>query len=170
VGERVYLRFVTADGQAVLRDSLTCLRLITCTEQTERFLPEGCREKAFVAWQQARRDILDEWTLSTDPVNLQPKVRPMFRRAAALVRKFPPKDLDQEALDQISGALEAPWGARTENRIREALGETPNAAAALRIVQAVKELGLKPYQAPEPLPPIEIEEISIVCWMALTAI
>jgi hypothetical protein len=169
VGDRVYLRFVSADGQAVLRDSLTCLRLITCAEESGRYLPEGSREAAFVAWQQARRDILEEWTLSTDPVNLQPKVRPVFRRAADLIRKFPPKDMEQEALDQVSGALEAPWGARTENRIREALGEGLNSAAAVRVVEAVRELALKPYQAPNPLPPIEIEEISIVCWMALTS-
>ena len=168
VGDRVYLRFVTAGTGAILRDSLTCLRLITCTEKTERFLPEGSREAAFDAWGKARRDILEEWTLSTDPVNLQPKVRPVFRRAADLIRKFPPKDMEQDTLDQIAGALEAPWGARTENQIRQALGEVLNAAAAMRVVQAVKELGLKPYQAPEPLPPIEIEEISIVCWMALT--
>lgn len=62
VGERVYLRFVPLDGPSVLRDSLTCLRLIACTDQTERIMYEASREAAYAAWQQARKDIFDEWT------------------------------------------------------------------------------------------------------------
>jgi hypothetical protein len=31
----------------------------------------------------------------------------------------------------------------------------------------VKKLGLQPYRAPEPLPPIELADIRLVCWMAL---
>jgi hypothetical protein len=57
VGERVYLRFVPLDGESVLRDSLTCLRLITCTDQTERVMNEQSREAAYAAWQRARQDI-----------------------------------------------------------------------------------------------------------------
>jgi hypothetical protein len=37
------------------------------------------------------------------------------------------------------------------------------------VIAAVKELGLKPYQAPEPLPPIELDEVSIVCWMSVSS-
>lgn len=167
VGERVFLRFVSLDGQSVIGDSLTCLRLITCTNQTERVITEPSREAAYGAWQRARRDIFDEWTRATDPVNLQPKVRPLLKRAAEIVRKFPPKDMDQEALDKIVNSLEAPWGARIENQIRQALGDRTGSAAATGVIDAVKDLGLTPYQAPQPLPPIEIDEISLVCWMSV---
>lgn len=106
---------------------------------------------------------------ATDPVNLQPKVRPMLKRAADVARKFPVNDMDQEAIDKVANSLEAPWGARIENRIREALGDGSSASAALKIIDAVRELGLTPYQAPEPLPPIQIEEVSLVCWLSVVA-
>src|SRR5665213_281121 len=167
VGERVYLRFVPTGESIVLRDSLTCLRLITCTDQTERVLSQASRESAYGAWQRARQDIFDEWTFATDPVNLQPKVRPVLKKAADVVRKFPPKGLDQEAIDNFAITLEAPWGARIENKIREALGEEAGALAAGRVIATIKELGLKPYQAPDPLPPIEIDEVDLICWMAV---
>jgi len=169
VGDRVYLRFVPAEEPAVLRDSLTCLRLITCADQTERALSQVLREAAYGAWQRARQDIFDEWTFATDPVNLQPKVKPVLKRAAETVRKFPPKGLDQEAIDNFAATLEAPWGARIENMIRGALGEGASPVAAASVIAAIKELGLKPYQAPDPLPPIEIGEVDLICWMAVIA-
>jgi hypothetical protein len=52
---------------------------------------EESREAAYAAWQRARRDIFDEWTFATDPVSLQPKVRPLLKRAADVVRKSPGK-------------------------------------------------------------------------------
>jgi hypothetical protein len=169
IGERVFLRFVATEGRAILNDSLTCLRLISCNEQTERVLGPDARAAAYTAWQDARRDIFDEWTFQTDPINLQPKVRPLMKRAAQLVRKFPPLGMDQDAADAVANSLEAPWGVRIENQVRDALGEVANAAAALRVVEVVERLKLQPYQAPEPLPPIGIDEVELVCWMAVFA-
>jgi hypothetical protein len=168
IGDRVYLRFIPLDGQSVIRDSLICLRLITCSEQTERLMGDHSRDSAYGAWQKARQDIFEEWTFATDPANLQPKVRPVFKRAAELVRKFAPKDLEQETIDDIASSLEAPWGARIEARVRDAITETSSAKAALRVIAAVKELGLVPYESPEPLPPIELSEVSLVCWMSVS--
>lgn len=167
VGDRVFLRFVPLDGQPVLRESLSCLRLIGCGVETERVLPESMREAAYQAWDMARHDVYDEWMFQTDPVNLQPKVRPLLRRAAQLVRRYPPAGTDQSKLDEIATALEAPWGMKIENLIRERMGDTLNASAASRVAEEVKRLGLKPYLAPEPLPPIEVGEVELVCWMGL---
>jgi hypothetical protein len=161
------MRFVPLDGQPILKESLTCLRLISCSEQSARVLNAEMREAAYSAWRGARNDIFEEWMLATDPANLQPRVRPLLRRAAELVRKFPPKDMEQDKIDDIANSLEAPWGARTEQQIREAMGDTANGAAAGRVVETVKRLGLKPYQAPEPLPPITVEDVALVCWMAV---
>lgn len=35
------------------------------------------------------------------------------------------------------------------------------------LVEKIRELGLQPYQAPEPLPVIEEGEIQLVCWLAV---
>jgi hypothetical protein len=165
----VDLRFVGAGEPIIERDSLTCLRTIACSEQTERVMSDALREGAYAAWERARRDIHEEWMFYTDPLNLQPKVRPAMRRAAAAVRRYPPAGLSQEAVDEVVNALEAPWGARIEAQIRVALGETANAAAAARVVEAVRRLKLRPYEASEPLPVIGIEEVGLVCWMGVEA-
>jgi hypothetical protein len=36
-----------------------------------------------------------------------------------------------------------------------------------QIVQKAEDLGLQPYDAPEPLPPIQQKEVKLVCWMAV---
>ena len=88
--------------------------------------------------------------------------------AADVLRKSPPKGLDQVAIDTFASTLETPWGARIENKIREPLGHETGPAAANRVISAINDLRLKPYEAPEPLPPIQIEEVSLICWMAVS--
>jgi hypothetical protein len=74
VGDRVFLRFVPLEAEAILRDSLACLRSISCAEETPRVLSDAMRERAYAAWARARQDIFNEWQFSTDPANLQPRV------------------------------------------------------------------------------------------------
>ena len=167
VGERSLLRFVPLEAGTILRDSLACLRSISCAEETPRVLSDAMREGAYAAWACARQDVFNEWQFSTDPANLQPRVRPLLRRAAELVRKHPASGMDQSELDRIVDSIEAPWGARIENQIREAMGETATSDAAARVIEVVRRLGMQPFQAPEPLPPIEPEEVTLICWMAV---
>src|SRR5262249_52852231 len=73
-GERVYLRFVPADGGRLVHELGTCLRLIECAPETERVVPDDLHRGAFAAWQHAREDIFEAWQKETDPANLQPRV------------------------------------------------------------------------------------------------
>jgi hypothetical protein len=93
----------------------------------------------------------------------------MMKRAAELVRKFPPAAIDQDAVELLANSLQAPRGARIENQIREAMGEALNEAASVRVIAAIKRLKLQPFEAPEPLPPIRVEEVELVCWMGVVA-
>ena len=167
VGHRVFLRFVPWGGTGMVRDSLACLRLIGCKEDSPTHLPEEMKEAAYGAWACARRDVFDEWQFATDPANLQPKVRPALRAAAGHLRKFPPPGLTQEEIDRVIDAVEAPWGIRIEKQIREALAAADGADASRRIVETVRQLGLEPFRAPEPLPPIEEEDVRLICWLAV---
>jgi hypothetical protein len=167
VGDRVFLRFIHWDGKDLVRDTLGCLRIITCREDTPRSLPEDLANGAYAAWQKARRDIFEEWSFATDPANLQPRVRPALRTAANNLRKFPPPGITQEELVYLIESLEAPWGARIEKVIREAMEGLTGSAASASIAEKVKLLGLQPYRAPDPLPPIEEDEIILVCWLAV---
>jgi hypothetical protein len=167
VGDRVFLRFIPWDGREPVRDTLGCLRLISCREDTPRCLPEDLAAGAYKAWQEARRDIYEEWTYATDPANLQPRVRPTLKTAANQLRKFPPPGVTQEDLISLVESLEAPWGVRIEKVIREAMEGLTGQAASASIADKVKLLGLQPYRAPDPLPPIEEDEVSLICWLAV---
>lgn len=38
---------------------------------------------------------------------------------------------------------------------------------AKELIDKVEELGWEPYEAPEPLDPIEEDEVQLVCWLAV---
>jgi phosphatidylserine/phosphatidylglycerophosphate/cardiolipin synthase-like enzyme len=171
VDDKVLLRFVPMDGAPVIRDALTCLGRITCEEETRRELPKDLEDTAFDAWEKARTDIYSEWLKATDPKELLPPIRPLFRAAANHLRQHRPEDMSLEELDRIVESLEAPWGTRVERALREVF--TPEAAegqeTSRRIVDRVRELGLQPWKPPQPLPPIDKDDIVLVVWMAVEA-
>ena len=171
VFDKVLLRFVPFGGMSIVRDSLACLRLITCTEGTARVMPADLAAGAYDAWARARRDVFAEWQLGADPKNLQPDIRPLFKAAAAHVRAHRPADMPLDELDRLAEALEAPRGLRVEKSLREVFTpETAEGEKATRaIAERVKLLGLQPWKAPEPLPPIDEEEVQLVVWMAVEA-
>lgn len=170
VFDRAFMRFVPTDPEEDMeRDSLTCLGIMSCEETTERVLDEDFAEGAYDAWEEARRDIYQEWTAATDPANLQPEVRPLFRAAADHVRLHPADGMSLEERDRLADALEAPWGLRIERQLREVFSpeEARGAESTRKIAEVVKELGLQPWQAPEPLAPIDEDEIHLVVWMGV---
>ena len=168
IDDRTFLRFVPLEREEILRDSLSCLARISCTEATERVLPPDLEESAYDAWVRARHDIYEEWQRGADPANLQPDIRPLFRAAAQHVRSNP-ADLTLEDVDRLADSLEAPWGLRIENSLRKIF--TPDTAqgdASTRQIAAwVKEQGLQPFRAPDPLPPIDEDEVRLVVWLGV---
>src|SRR5690606_954285 len=170
IDDRTFLRFVPLDGGEIGRDSLACLARISCIQDTARDLPPVLEDTAYEAWMRARHDIYEEWQRGADPANLQPDIRPLFRAAANHVRTHP-ADLTLEEVDRLAESLEAPWGLRIENSLRKIF--TPDTAqgdATTRKIAAwVKEQGLQPFKAPDPLPPIDEDEVRLVVWMGLEA-
>jgi len=118
----------------------------------------------------------DSWTVSaiplrfaTDPLNLQPRIRPFFRNAAEHLRKYPPTEVRQNELDLLVESIEAPWGIRYERAIKEVFNpeaDDPYVASAA-LVEKVRELGLQPFVQPEPLPPIQPDDVVLICWMGV---
>ncbi len=169
VGERVFLRFVPAGGGDIVRHTLSCLRKITCTAETPRHLPPDLAEATYGAWATAREDIYQEWMFATDPANLQPRIRPFFRKAAEHLRQYPPADLHQAELDELVEAIEAPWPLRYERALRGVFdpeAEDPFMVSA-KLVEKVRELGLEPFVQPEALPIIQRDDVGLVCWLAV---
>jgi hypothetical protein len=169
VGDRVYLRFVPFGGGEMVGELGTCLRLIECREDTALVMPLDLKQTAFAAWQKAREDVYSAWTFETDPANLQPKVSKLNRELASFLREHPARDATQERLERCLEAIEAPCAVREQNAMRAVYEqEFPSADAKARaIIEEVERLGLEPYQAPTPLPPIDREQVHLVCWMGI---
>ncbi len=173
VGDRIYMRFVPLDlDEETISEIGTCLRLIECAEDTPAALSADMAAAAFDAWQRARASIFEAWTFETDPANLQPKVRRLNHEVAEFLRKHPPPDIEQERFRRCLDAIEAPWSRREENQLRLAWNrELDNPPERSRLlVEEVERIGAEPFKAPEPLPPIERDEIQLICWMALQGV
>ncbi len=170
VDDKVLLRFVPWNREsAVVGDALGCLRRITCTPGTTRVMPGDLREGAYEAWARARTHIREEWTWATDPANLQPKVRPLFREAAAHVRAYRPEEMTLDESDRLVASLEAPRGMRDERALRTVFSrDNADGIMTTKTIAAfVRERGFQPWKAPEPLPPIDEDDIRLVVWMAV---
>jgi hypothetical protein len=170
VGDRIYLRFVPLDsGREIIGELGTCLRLLECTEETPRVLSEELALAAYQAWESARQSIFDAWNFETDPANLQPKVRKLNRDVAAFLRDHPPAEVEQERLNRCLDAIESPWPRREENLLRLAWEREfeSDTDKAHHLIQEVEQIGAEPFHAPEPLPPIELDEIHPIAWMAI---
>lgn len=170
VGDRIYLRFVPRKPEGEIVGELgTCLRLLECSEESPRVLSEEMALAAYESWARARRSIFDAWTFETDPANLQPKIRKLNRDVAAFLRAGPPADIAQERLHRCLDAVESPWPRREENLLRLAWeGEFESRADRARhLVEEIERIGAEPFHPPEPLPPIETDEIRLITWMAI---
>lgn len=169
IGDRLFLRFVPFREGRIRRNTLQCLRLITCAPDSQRHMPTDLAESTYKAWKKASADIYAEWTHATDPANLQPRIRPLFKNAANHLRNHPPKGITQTELDTAIESLEAPWGLRIERAIKQVFmsEKEDSLLKSIQLIQKIKELGLQPFIQPEPLPVIAKEEITLICWMAI---
>ena len=107
----------------------------------------------------------------TDPLNLQPKLRPLNRQVAEYLRAHPPVDFDQARFYRVLDVVETPWSRREENQLRAAWNAEcdSSAAQALSLIEVVEETGIEPFEPPQPLLPIEQDEVNLICWMAISA-
>jgi hypothetical protein len=172
VADRVFLRFVplgAEEDSAIVHELATCLRMIECTEKTPYVMPDDLHQSAHLAWETARRHIHSAWMFETDPANLHPRVSKLNRELAEFIRDNPPGDVEQNRLQRVLDAIEAPTSRRNENLLRAIFQSTfeDEEQKSRAIVAEVEAMGLEPFAAPNPRPVISPEDIHLVCWMAI---
>ncbi|HQU41595.1 MAG TPA: hypothetical protein PK867_02235, partial [Pirellulales bacterium] len=88
---------------------------------------------------------------------------------AQFLRDYPPAGVAQPRFERALDAIESPCSRRDELALREVYSREMESdeAKSKALVDEVERLGLEPFQAPAPLPPISPAEIHMICWMAL---
>ena len=174
-----WFRFVGADNtwslatgpdgaQLILDDTLTALVAADPGgEGCEQDVAAGAANGVFDAWAVAQGHIYDAWSRLTDIANLQPEIPLALREAAELVVTAG-DGLGFEAQQGLLRRLNAHWDRRIVGAIREVVrSDRPARERVALLAEYVKEEGLALPEPPEPLPPVEKDDIRLVCWMAV---
>jgi hypothetical protein len=172
IGGQTFLRFVPADAtkeQDIIQGMGTCLRLIECSESTQRVLSKSFSEGVYDAWALARKNIWNHWDFFTDSKNLQPSVRKLNHEVDEFLQNNPPEKMEQEKLDEISDILLSPWPRREENKLRLVWKEEyiNNKDKAAALIESVIETGIEPFEQPDRYPKIENDEVKLICWLGV---
>lgn len=157
-----------AEGRVVMtNDTLTALVAADPgSKVTEQHLPDAARTGVFKAWQHAQKDIYEAWTWMTDPKNLRPEVPLALREAAELVYEHGSHLGD--AQNDLLQRLNAKWDKRIVDEVRLIVrSDEPPRKRLERLATFVREAGLRVPEKISPLPPIEMSDIRVVCWMAV---
>ncbi|WP_375399428.1 SNF2-related protein [uncultured Amnibacterium sp.] len=134
---------------------------------TPRWMTDDVYDGAFDSWVLARRSVFEGWDRLTDPNNLVPDVPKAFRDAADLVRRAGAflGTADQRALlDKLRSVPTA----RVTRAVRAALAADAPDENRIRLVLAeVQAAGLQIPVKPKPLPEVSLDQVRLVCWMAV---
>ena len=139
-------------------------------EDTARELPRLAYDRAFDAWDIARRDVWEEWMRLVDPANLQPDLPKAFRDAAELLHRHGAQVLGTDELEGLIPRFRTVPTVRIERHVRAILNAgAPDAATVRRLQDLARQTGLKRPTPVEPLPEVALEEVHLVAWMAVSA-
>jgi superfamily II DNA or RNA helicase len=156
------------DVESITDDTLTALSRATCTNETMRVLPESLRDLAYDAWEFAQAHIAEQWLRESDPRAFSQPVPKAMQEAATILRDQLSAGMSSEQLHPLLDAIEAPYDNRTQSLMRSAIksSNVPQDQAKA-IVELVRELALAPPGTVDPRPEIELDDVHLVCWMAL---
>ncbi len=135
---------------------------------TPRSLSEEMYQATFPAWDAARAHILESWEFATDTKNLDPKIPAVMERAIAVIEDHYDGVLTIEEADALVERLRAPYPERLLRPVRKLLNEGSPKEQVAALAELADQLGFTPSTRPQPLPPVNKEDIHLLCWMAIT--
>ncbi len=152
-------------------DRLTCLIAADPGEREEmQVIPDAALKTVFDAWSKARQDVHHEWSKLTDWANLEPQVPKALRAAIDIVFQHG-HCLSPEGQQDLIGRLNGRWEYAIVKSVREIVRDenSSDTEKVMLLQKFVKDTGLPLPIKPEPLPAVRIDDIRVVCWMAVTA-
>lgn len=155
------------DGKVVVDDTL--ISLVTADpgkSDRPRSLPDEAFRAAYEAWALAQEDAHGEWMRSTDPNALAAEIPASFRDAREVILNNG-GHLGATRLQTIKRLNTVPT-AKARKAMRAAL-RTPGKPEAVvtAIVQVLDGFGIQPAEKVEPLPPIALDDVRLIAWMAV---
>ncbi len=139
-------------------------------EDAARELGPEAYDRAFDAWDIARRDVWNEWNRLVDPVNLQPDVPKAFRDAVELLHRYGAKVLGTDEQEQFIPRFRSVPAVRLQREVRSILNAEDGAARKVeRLRDFARQAGLKAPEPVEPLPQVVESQVHLVAWMAVRA-
>ena len=189
VGERTYLRFIHTNEEwkpkyiniesetisNVSKKPLIdteigrCLRLIECDEESETIITDLIIEEAYDLWYIVQKNIYDSWMFETDPINLQPKIRPLNLQVSDFIRTNKPSNISQVQIELALDIVESPWSRRDERKLRYWFQiEENDTKKSEHLVKNILASGLEPFISPEPLPIITESDVKLLTWMSIS--
>jgi len=157
------------DGAPIVSfDTLISLRVADPQDAVaERWLPPDVYDKAFDAWEVARRDVYRVWKELTDPNAFQPDLPLSFRDAYSLVFQKG-RYLGKDSQVKLASRLRSVPSAKVSRQVRGALNQGRTDEERIKLVtEVLDEAGITPPPPREPLPDIEAHEVRLVTWMAV---
>ena len=136
---------------------------------TPRVLSADMYEATFPAWEAARNHILESWEFATDTKNLDPKIPAVMERAIAVVEDNHEGVLTIEEVDALVERLRAPYPERLLRPVRKALNQGSPKEQVAALVDLADQLGFTPSTRAQPLPPVNEDDIHLLCWIAIEA-
>jgi hypothetical protein len=134
----------------------------------EQQLSDAASQQVFDAWAKVRAEIHETWTRLTDPAFLAPKVDLALRQAINLV--FAHGTVLGVGQQTLIAKLSGKWNKAVVDAVR-AIVRNEELLPAEKVIQLdalATEMGLQIPAAPQPLPSVRIDDIRVVCWMAVT--
>ncbi|MEV8357668.1 SNF2-related protein [Microbacterium sp. NPDC076895] len=155
------------EGRVVVDDTL--ISLVTADPgkpDRPRSLPSEAFRAAYEAWALAQEDAHDEWMRATDPNALAAEIPVSFRDAREVILNNG-GHLGAAQLQTIKRLNTVPT-AKARKAMRAAL-RTPGKPedVVAEIIQVLDAFGIQPAEKVEPLPPIALDDVRLIAWMAV---
>jgi hypothetical protein len=133
-----------------------------------RALGEDAYDAAFDAWAEAQKLIHEDWNKLSDPNAFMPEVPASFQRAAQIALENP-AEMSVEQVQDLLGRLNTNPPKRVRDKVANILAN-PELNAALKqreILELLEDNGIQPKSNAEAFPPADLDDVHLVCWLAV---
>ena len=159
-----------ANKPIVNREKLIALSVADPSmEDKPRVLSDKSFDAAYDAWAAAQKRIHEDWMQLGDPAAFRPDVPAAFQRAILLVHDNP-AGMSVDAQTNMAGRLNTFPPRRVTNQVSNVLSN-PDLSGAERqkqILEILEDAGIQPRENASAFPPADLEDIHLICWMAVT--